>query len=192
MCVIEKAEFRATYRQVREDLDRAVVAAASSAVCQRLVGMSVVREAQTILGYVAFQNEVGLEACFETLPDKAWVVPRIEGTRLVVHAYDPERLVRHRFGMLEPPADAPVVDPRELDVVLVPGVAFDPQGGRLGFGGGFYDRFLRRTPAVRIGVCHDCCLVDAVPCAEHDEHMDWVVTPTRTLHTAPLREGGQA
>jgi len=80
--------------------------------------------------------------------------------------------------MLEPAADLPVIDPATLDVVLVPGVAFDRQGGRLGFGGGYYDRLLPTTPALRIGVTYDECLCDALPCGEHDQRMDWIVTPT--------------
>jgi 5-formyltetrahydrofolate cyclo-ligase len=83
-------------------------------------------------------------------------------------------------------AGAPEVEPKELDVVLVPGVSFDKRGGRLGFGGGFYDRLLIRTPAARIGVTYDCCLVEELPCAEHDQRMDWVVTPTQAIRCGPL------
>jgi 5-formyltetrahydrofolate cyclo-ligase len=64
-----------------------------------------------------------------------------------------------------------------LDVVLVPGVAFDRYGGRLGFGGGFYDRFLPTTPALRVGVTYDSCLMDELPCTQSDQRMDWIVTP---------------
>jgi 5-formyltetrahydrofolate cyclo-ligase len=73
------------------------------------------------------------------------------------------------------------VDPATLDLVLVPGVAFDRRGGRLGFGGGYYDRFLPTTPALRVGVTYDECLCDALPCGEHDQRMDWVLTPTQEI-----------
>ena len=56
----------------------------------------------------------------------------------------------------------------------------------MGFGGGFYDRFLPRTSAIRIGICHQCCLADELPCADHDQRMDWVITPTLAIHTAPF------
>jgi 5-formyltetrahydrofolate cyclo-ligase len=87
--------------------------------------------------------------------------------------------------MLEPAADLPAVDPRTVDVVLTPGVAFDRHGGRLGFGGGFYDSLLPTTPALRVGVVHDCCLVDELPCDENDQRVDWIVTPTLRIHCAP-------
>jgi 5-formyltetrahydrofolate cyclo-ligase len=100
-----------------------------------------------------------------------------------IHRYDPDRLVRHRFGMLEPDPDLPEIGPGEIDIVLVPGVAFDWRGGRMGFGGGYYDRFLPTTPALRVGVTYDSCLVDTLPCAEHDQPMDWIVTPDGLFRT---------
>ena len=92
----------------------------------------------------------------------------------------------HRFGMLEPTPDLPVIAPSTLEVILVPGVAFDRRGGRLGFGGGYYDRFLPTTPALRVAATYDECLSEALPCGEHDQRMDWVVTPTEEIHCAPL------
>ncbi len=186
METMDKSRLRDTYCGVREALPADSVAEQSTAISRRLGRMAVLRHAETVMAYVAFKNELDLSLLFDMLPDVSWVVPRIEGRQMVLHPYEPGRLVRHPFGMLEPRADAPVVDPEALDVVLVPGVSFDRRGGRLGFGGGFYDRFLMRTSAVRIGICHDCCLAEKLPVHDHDQRMDWVVTPTVTMHTAPL------
>lgn len=183
---MDKPELRQRFCSLRECLPAEAVAAASAALCQRLAVWPLLREARTALTYLAFRNEPDLELLFELLPAVHWAVPRIEGKQLVLHSYDPARLVRHRFGMLEPAADLPVVDPAALDVVLVPGVAFDQRGGRLGFGGGFYDRFLPTTPALRVGVTYDECLADALPCAEHDQRMDWIATPSALIFTGWL------
>jgi 5-formyltetrahydrofolate cyclo-ligase len=183
---MDKSDLRETYCGVREALRADSVAEQSTAVSRRLGRMAVLRHAETVMAYLAFKNELDLSLLFDLLPRVSWVLPRIEGRRMVLHPYEPDRLVRHPFGMLEPRADAPVVDPQDLDVVLVPGVSFDRRGGRLGFGGGFYDRFLVRTSAIRVGICHDCCLVEKVPMDAHDERMDWVVTPTVAIHSAPL------
>ena len=177
----EKQALRRRYLSLRRSLPPGVVAAASQAICDRLIHWSLLRSAGTVMTYMAFRNEPDLSALFSLLPSVRWVLPRIEGRRLILHPYDPDRLVRHPFGMLEPDPALPVVDPGVLDVVLVPGVAFDPQGGRLGFGGGYYDRFLPTTPALRVGVTFDACLIDALPCTERDQRMDWVVTPTRLI-----------
>ena len=78
-------------------------------------------------------------------------------------------------------ADCPRVEPAEIDLILVPGTAFDVRGHRIGQGGGYYDRYLNRTRAVRVGVCHDFALLSAVPSEAHDARMDIVVTPGRTV-----------
>jgi 5-formyltetrahydrofolate cyclo-ligase len=155
--------------------------------------MTLLCEAERVLAYLAFGSELDVSALFELLPDIEWVVPRIEGKRLIVHPYAPEGLIRHPYGMLEPPVDSPVLDAKEVDLVLVPGVSFDRRGGRLGCGGGFYDRFLSRTSAIRVGVCDDSCLTEVLPLSDHDQWMDWVVTPTMAIHCAPVwrRLGGQ-
>ncbi len=178
---MKKSKLRAHFCTLRESLSAEEIAAASAALCHRLATWPILTGADTILTYLAFRGEIDPAPLFALLPDKRWVVPRVEGTRLMLHPYDPARLVRHRYGMLEPAADLPLVDPQTVDLVLVPGVAFDPQGGRLGFGGGFYDGFLPTTPAIRVGITHDCCLAERLPCKEHDQRMDWVVTPTRIL-----------
>jgi 5-formyltetrahydrofolate cyclo-ligase len=184
-----KARVRARYRAVREAKTAEQAQEGSAALCRRLAGWEILQRAERVMAYVAFRNELDLAALFKALPGILWVVPRVVGSALVLHPYDPARLVRHRFGMLEPAADLPTVEPAALDVVLVPGVAFDRRGGRMGFGGGFYDGFLPTTNALRVGITYDDCLVDAVPCDAHDQRMDWVVTPTQTLKISPRRAG---
>ena len=182
----DKSELRTHFCTLRECLPAEEIAAASAALCRRLAAWSALREVQTVLTYLAFRSEPDLSLLFDLLPSICWAAPRIEGKELVIHPYDPTRLMRHRFGMLEPAADLPVIDPARLDVVLVPGVAFDRRGGRLGFGGGYYDRFLPTTPALCVGIAFDECLADELPCSAHDQRMDWVATPSQMIHCAPL------
>jgi 5-formyltetrahydrofolate cyclo-ligase len=83
-----------------------------------------------------------------------------------------------RWGLLSPPADhaAWLEDLAAIDLVLVPGLAFDPQGRRLGFGGGYYDRFLGRVHATKVGLTYGCLLLAEVPEELHDVRVDLVVT----------------
>ncbi len=182
----KKSRLRDHFCTLRECLPPDEVAAASAALCRKLAAWPPLRESRTVMAYLAFRNEPDLGLLFQLLPEIRWTVPRIEGKRLVVHPYDPSRLIRHPYGMLEPAPDLPVVEPAGLDLVLVPGVAFDRRGGRLGFGGGFYDRFLPTTPALRVGVTYDECLADELPCSEADQRMDWVITPTQEIYCAPF------
>lgn len=182
--MIDKAALRRRCREMREGMSPAKVRSSSRAVCLHLANWPLWRRAHTVLGYLAFQNEIDLSPLFGSWPDKRWLVPRIvqePGPRpyLVLHPYDPLRLVRHRFGMLEPDPTLPTVDPDQVELILVPGVAFDRQGGRLGFGGGFYDRLLplaRR--ATRVGMSYDELLLDAVPIQLWDCRVEWLVTPS--------------
>ena len=181
-----KPELRREYCEIRECLLPGALAEASAAVCARLAAFQALAHAGTAMTYVAFRNEIDLSPLLRLLPEIRWVIPRVDGERIVAHLYDPDRLVRHRFGMLEPDRRLPAVAPEGIDVVLVPGVAFDRQGGRLGLGGGYYDRFLPTIRALRVGISHSVCLAEELPCAAWDQRMDWVVTPAEEIYCAPL------
>jgi 5-formyltetrahydrofolate cyclo-ligase len=182
---MKKTTLRQRYCCVREDLSHYQVSLASADLCRRLVEWPILQKAERVLTYLAFRNELDLSPLMALMPHIQWIAPRIEGPRLTLHPYNAARLVRHRFGMLEPAQDLPVIDPATLDIVLVPGVAFDRTGGRLGFGGGYYDRLLPTTEASRVGVTYTQCLLEAVPCQEHDQHMDWIATPTELVCCSP-------
>lgn len=175
---MDKEGLRRHFRALREQMSPQEVEAASQALCARLAAWPLLAQARTVLTYLAFRNELDTVELMSHAPEICWTVPRVDGERLIPHLYDAQCLVRHRFGMLEPACYVETVEPAAIDVVLVPGVAFDRHGGRLGFGGGFYDRFLPTTPARRVGVTYDCCLVDELPIAEYDQCMDWIVTPS--------------
>ena len=84
------------------------------------------------------------------------------------------QLIRHKYGMLEPGTDCPVVAQGEIDLILVPGLAFDRQCRRLGQGGGFYDRYLETYQGPTVALCRDRFLLDAIPCEAHDRPVDCV------------------
>lgn len=114
--------------------------------------------------------------------------PRIVGERppeLAFHVVaDPAELVPARFGLREPQETATVVLPTEIDVFIVPGLAFDETGRRLGQGRGYYDACLHSQPdALRVGVCHPWQQISAVPSEPHDERMDLLATPLACLAT---------
>ncbi len=92
-------------------------------------------------------------------------------------------LKKGRFGIPEP-AEPVFAAEDELDLILVPGVAFDRVGRRVGHGGGFYDRLLPQYRVSRAGICFDFQCLGAVPAEEHDIRMNWVVTETQILKFA--------
>lgn len=116
----------------------------------------------------------------------AVVLPRIVGNVLTLHKISSAtELVSGVWGILEPKENAPECAPEEIDCVIVPGLAFDANGGRIGFGKGYYDELLARldTGVARIGWAFDAQIIEKVPMAAHDARLHWVVTPT-TIYAA--------
>jgi 5-formyltetrahydrofolate cyclo-ligase len=95
-------------------------------------------------------------------------------------------------GIPEPVEACERVGPEAVDLVIVPGVAFDVRSGRLGYGGGFYDRFLASCRAPRIAVAFSMQIVDGVPCDEHDLPVDVVVTETGEIRSSRGRSPGRS
>lgn len=87
-----------------------------------------------------------------------------------------------RYGIPEPPANGEKASPSNIDAIIVPGVAFDKEGRRLGRGGGYYDRFMESAiNAKKIALCREINLIDEVPCEEHDESVDIIVTEKKVI-----------
>lgn len=126
-----------------------------------------------IVVFDAMPGETDVSALFNDQPPRRLALTRTPTTGRVLSVHD-GRAPRepHGYGYTQPVADAPVVPDDEISAVLVPGLAFDRLGGRLGFGAGFYDRFLSRLhpEVLRIGVS-DGFIVDRLPVDEHDVSM---------------------
>ena len=174
----------------RDELAGAERRAGGAAIRARLTALPQVTVARTVFAFASFRTEV------DTIPFLQWCLdrgvtvgtPRIEGPHHM-EAYaltDLERdFVTGRHLIPEPRDGLAQIDPALIDVVILPGSAFDEHGGRLGYGGGFYDTFLGRlrpgTP--RIGLCFEAQLVDDVPRASHDLCVDLLVTEERLIET---------
>lgn len=180
---MEKAELRRSLLELRTLLDPAERQRLSALAQAALIGSEPFQAARTILLYDAFRGEVATEAiaAAAVAVGKDLVLPRvIKAPRgLVLHRYngDPGTLAVGAYGIREPRADWPVVAPAAIDLVVVPGVGFDPAGNRLGYGGGYYDRLLpdlrAANPAViLVGLACRIQVVDRLPSDPHDVRMD--------------------
>ena len=130
---------------------------------------------RTVAVYSPLAGEVDLSKTIHARADLAWVYPKITGHHLSFHPGG--NLVPGPFGILEPDADAPEIPIREIDAFLCPGLAFDPRGGRLGRGRGFYDRMLAhsRPDALKLGICFPFQLIPDTFSEPHDVRMNEVV-----------------
>lgn len=144
-----------------------------------------------VSGFLAIGDEIDPTPLMQRLLGEGYrlSLPVMEGKGkpLVFRSWSPgEPLAETMWGIREPLPEAEVVDP---DIVLGPLLAFDTEGYRLGYGGGFYDRTLAKLralkPIVSIGIAFDEQKVDAVPHVDYDERLDWILTPTGPLKCPP-------
>ncbi len=154
-------------------------------VAERVLALPEVREARTVMGFWSFGSEVETAPLIRRLHEAGARValPRIREGDVVAVAYAPgDPVTPTPFGAMEP-SGPEIVEPADLDAVLVPGVAFDRRGARVGYGGGFYDRFLAGTrpgvPAIGIGFALQ--VVDAVPQGRMDRRVDAIVTEDEVI-----------
>lgn len=165
----------------------------SRLICDKFTALPAYAAAKTVMWYVDAGSEVRTR---HTLPaalahGKRVVVPWcvVETNELELFLLeDVSELVEGAYKILEPKAElrqlpAKFVRADQLDLVMVPGTAFDPRGGRMGQGKGYYDRLLAnaRPDAPLVGMAFDCQIFDEIPVAPHDVFMDLVLTESRTL-----------
>ena len=113
----QKYELRKRCHEIRRSLSAELRMQASQTICSLLESWPFFQQAGTILSYMPIKSEVDLTSLLESYPQKRWALPRIlpgEGHRMLFHPYDPQRLVRHPFGMDEPSADLPAISPQDI------------------------------------------------------------------------------
>jgi 5-formyltetrahydrofolate cyclo-ligase len=182
-----KEALRARMLSVRAALPAAERAAASSAIAARVAALPAWDRARTVVLHAALGAEVDVsELARRALAGGkriAWPRMRGAGHAMELACCAPGELVPGPARALEPPASAPPLPLHAVDVVVVPGVAFDAAGGRLGRGRGHYDATLAALPpgAAKVGVGFDAQVIDLVPRDPHDVQLDVVVTESRVL-----------
>lgn len=185
-----KAELRERALAARAALGPSARRRAAAVIRRELAGLPAVTSAEGLLAYAAFGQEVDLDPLLAERLRAGTVVylPVVAGAELeCAPVGDLDELARGYRGVREPPMGARgPADPRGIDVALVPGVAFDRRGGRLGYGGGHFDRLLARLrrDAVVVGVAYAAQVVDEVPIEDHDHQVDMVITEEGNLRVA--------
>jgi 5-formyltetrahydrofolate cyclo-ligase len=189
-----KQALRARIKAWREALDgQAVVRAADAVAKHGLEFLQPARHGATVSGFASLPDEFRLWPLLRSLSSQGYPlalpVMQGKGKPLIFRAWSPgDAMDSGVWGIAEPKADKAVLEP---DILLVPLLAFDAAGWRLGYGGGFYDRTLKglraRKSVVAIGIAFDEQQVDAVPHLDYDERIDWVLTPSGPILCHPTQ-----
>jgi 5-formyltetrahydrofolate cyclo-ligase len=186
-----KRELRKRMESIRNVLPRSAHADRSTRACAVLSALTEFASARTIAGYQAMRRELDPSQALQlaAAQGKRVALPRVVEDTLVFHLVTAgEELVENDWGILEPPESAEVIPLSEIDLALVPALALDLRGYRIGYGKGFYDRVLpAMTRACSVGLVYDFQLLAEVPNEAHDVPLKRVVSDTRSVACPPAQ-----
>ncbi|GMA63336.1 5-formyltetrahydrofolate cyclo-ligase [Alicyclobacillus fastidiosus] len=188
---VEKDHLRQVLKRDRMSLTENERRIAQAAICSAILDfcdayvhtVTPGAKRHTIGLYAAVRAEVDVLDCVSSLRERGWIVayPKVlnaSGQMDMFVVDSPVDLTPGQFGILEPSAHASVLEPADLDILLVPGLGFTLAGWRLGYGGGFYDRYLSRTrpELCTVGIAFRVQLRDALPISHHDQRLKYLIT----------------
>ena len=175
---------------LRKEKDKDFIKHNSDIITDKLLNLDCIKNAKNIMLYLDFNNEVSTDSLIKKLLNLGKIVSspitlKEERKLIPSQITDLKNGIQYgAYNIREPkPECSPAINIKDLDVVIVPAVAYDKNCYRLGYGGGFYDRFLEnlRKDAVTIGIAFDLQIFDEVPKEAHDAQLDYIVTESRIL-----------
>ena len=168
-------EMKAISQEQKQFIDQALT--------EQLLQHPFYQEAKVIATYLSFPHEFQTQELIEqALKDgKKVLIPKTYPKgRMDFVVYDPQQLVKTSFGLLEPQGDLEVVDASQIDLIHVPGLAFTMEGYRIGYGGGYYDRYLKHFSGNTLSTVYPCQIRDSIP-EDHDIPVQEVLVDERNL-----------
>lgn len=189
--MVQPSQLRKTTLLNRDGLTEEELLNKSLAIQKTLLSHDAIVNSQVIFAYVSFRSEVSTLHLIDALLSLGKTVT-VPITRVKEKRLDAIEITSRELDLVPGYCDIPepreefcsehLVAPEKIQTILLPGSVFDKRGGRFGYGGGYYDRFLASVPgAIRIGLAFDLQMVDEAPLQEHDELLDYVVTETTVV-----------
>lgn len=174
---MSKIQLRKQILKQRKNLSNIEWQIKSKQTCHNLKNFPLFKEAKTVLAYFSYHQEPDLSSLFL---EKQWGFPRCDSNSLTWHFWQPSQpLESNQYNILEPLANSPIINPQQVDLILVPTVACDRFGYRLGYGGGYYDRLLSNTlwqSIPTIGIVFDFAYLEQLAIEPWDVKLNYVCT----------------
>jgi len=180
-----KKEIRKKILSLKDGLSTKIIKNHSTAIFDQLNKTEFYTEAHNVMLYVSFGSEVMTKPIIDDLLSRGkrvFIPVTVPKTKALIvselKSYEDDLVVGH-FGVMEPKEEAlRPVEPSILDLVIVPGVAFDRNGYRIGYGGGYYDRFIPRLPqkTTTVSLAFDMQLIEKIPTSEYDMAVEYIIT----------------
>jgi 5-formyltetrahydrofolate cyclo-ligase len=188
---MDKHNLRQQSKKKRDCLPRERVIRYSALVMKNLKRAVPIEPGAVILAYISTQSEVRTGPFIKSLIKAGCSVyaPCVDGIHIVPTLMNDVKMKRGSYGIMEPSGGKVLKNYKKLDLIIVPGVAFDPRGNRIGFGKGYYDRFLKKIPkkVLKVGVAFACQIVPKIAADGHDVSMDLVITERDIIQTRQRR-----
>lgn len=176
----QKRRLREELKKRRDGLEARYSQEADSGIFRRAVSLPEYLSARTVFCYAGTRNEINTRPILEHVlsSGKRLGVPRCiaEGVMEVRAVTDMGQLRPGMYGILEPGKECPVIPPGEIDLAFVPCLSCSRDGLRLGYGGGYYDRYLAQTDCIKTALCREKMMSEEIPAQEWDLKMDSVIT----------------
>lgn len=175
-----KSEIRSHYKTKRMQMTKKEVAEKSLLASENFLSSEMYKNCKVLMLYMPLGNETDTTKIINRAyaDSKKVVFPVTEKESGVITPYYADEVSGFKKGAfnVNEPQNGTKVELCDIDVILVPGIAFDRKGARIGFGKGCYDRLLQNTDAVKVGFCYDFQVCDSIPADDHDVMMDFLVT----------------
>ena len=180
-----KHQLRQQMKRLRQNLSSAERKAQNHAIAQRVLSDPAFLQAKTVFCYCSTAQEIDTYPILQAAlsQKKQLCLPRTLplGQMEARQIFHLEQLQPASYGILEPGCDSPLIAPEEIDLCIIPCLAADLNGHRLGYGGGYYDRFLPRTHATHMVLCAQARLFSQIPSQEHDITCDIILTESQVI-----------
>lgn len=184
---MDKQEIREKIKLKRKALKKTEAKKKSRLIAMKFLITQEFLFAKTVFLYTSFKNEVDTRELIQVanLLGKKVALPVVDKKRHEIFFREFKgfkKMKKDAFGILEPEKSCRKVPARKADLIVVPGIAFDKSGNRIGFGKGYYDRFLKkvkRTP--KIALAYDFQIVKKIPATRKDVKVDWIITESRII-----------
>lgn len=189
-----KASIRTKYKTLRNAMPENIVREESQRICQNISTWEIFQKAHNCFFYYPLGKEASLLPFFKESIQKRAAFPRVRGEEMVFcEVNSTDDFQEGYFHVMEPKDEIPAMDLAELEqektIVFTPGLVFDINGGRSGYGKGFYDRFFQKyKKVIRVGIALSCQLAGQVPMETHDIPMDYLVTPEKIYKVTDNRD----
>lgn len=180
---MDKSHLRAEFLQKRESLPPAVKRQKDKKILARLEKSPLFKKSREFFTYLSHRNEVATDPLIQKyFGKKKIIVPKIRGRAICLYElHHPGKFKKGRFGIREPKICLPRRVFSEIDCALIPAIAFDKGGHRIGFGGGYFDRLLKKLHCTTIGLAYEFQIIDKVPVGSYDVAVEYIVTERRII-----------